>query len=190
LTGDATVHASAAVVTDASGLGAAAAVTVEFRLYDGEAEVAHGTSPALAAERGGGSAFHNASLSVSGAKLWSVGSPHLYTLVSAVMDGSGKELDAVNTSIGIRSLKYTGAGGMFINEEHVKVRGFCDVSDEHTSLALWVVTWGLTTLRCCSTRAGAASGWLCPIVSRCSVRKPAAASAATAGAAPTTRRTP
>ena len=78
-----------------------------------------------------------------------MGSPHLYTLVSEVQSG-GKVSDSVNTSIGIRSIKYTGDGGFFVshtshdqtvdlvslslrlsgwrqmNEEHVKVRGFCD----------------------------------------------------------------
>ena len=77
-------------------------------------------------------------------QLWSVGSPHLYTLVSEVQSG-GKVSDSVNTSIGIRSIKNTGDGGFFVshnvglvglslrlsgcrqmNEEHVKVRGFCD----------------------------------------------------------------
>ena len=103
----------------------AAAVSVTFTLYDGDTEVAHGSSTPLATSTA--STFHNASLSVTGAKLWSIGSPSLYTLVSTVKESSSaKELDTVNTSIGIRSLKYTGDGGMFINEEHVKVRGFCD----------------------------------------------------------------
>ena len=137
LSADATVHASATVVGPDS-------VTVKFTLYDGDTAVAHGSSAAA------GAGAHNTSLSVSGAKLWSVGSPHLYTLVSEVQSG-GEVSDSVNTSIGIRSIKYTGDGGFFVsaataasiklsanplllrlsgcrqmNEEHVKVRGFCD----------------------------------------------------------------
>eukprot|EP01052_Picozoa_sp_SAG31_P045263 SAG31_NODE_8198_length_1498_cov_1.484632_1_plen_463_part_01 len=153
LTADATVFASAAVVSDATDveLRTIAAVTVTFKLFDGNIEVARGSSAALAIDGHNGSpAVHNASLSVSSAKLWSVGSPFLYTLVSTVLDDNGKELDTVNTSIGIRSLKCklsascmnnaccissdhrkrletdTGNGGMFVNSEHVKVRGFCD----------------------------------------------------------------
>ena len=49
-------------------------------------------------------------------QLWSVGSPHLYTLVSEVQSG-GKVSDSVNTSIGIRSIKYTGDGGFFVSHE-------------------------------------------------------------------------
>ena len=44
-----------------------------------------------------------------------MGSPHLYTLVSEVQ--SGKVSDSVNTSIGIRSIKYTGDGGFFVSHE-------------------------------------------------------------------------
>ena len=122
LTADAIVHASAVVVS--AGATEAAAVTVSFKLYDGNTEVARGSSISLATNVA--STFHNASLSVIGAKLWSIRSPSLYTLVSTVTDGAGNELDVVNTSIGIRSLKYSGQDGMFINNEHVKVRGFCD----------------------------------------------------------------
>ena len=127
LSADATVHASATVVGPDS-------VTVKFTLYDGDEAVAHGSSAAA------GAGAHNASLSVSGAKvcqryslrsvalpvsptlkasllqLWSVGSPHLYTLVSEVQSG-GKVSDSVNTSIGIRSIKYTGDGGFFVSHE-------------------------------------------------------------------------
>ena len=49
-------------------------------------------------------------------QLWSVGSPHLYTLVSEVQSG-GKVSDSVNTSIGIRSIKFTGDGGFFVSHE-------------------------------------------------------------------------
>ncbi len=126
LTGDAVVHASAAVVgvVSTGGVNHAAAVSVTFQLYDGTTEVAHGSSTPLAASLA--PTFHNTSLSVPRARLWSIASPSLYTLVSIVKDGGGKELDIVNTTIGIRSLAYTGDGGMFINNQHVKVRGFCD----------------------------------------------------------------
>ena len=56
LSADATVHASATVVGPDS-------VTVKFTLYDGDEAVAHGSSAAA------GAGAHNASLSVSGAKV-------------------------------------------------------------------------------------------------------------------------
>ena len=50
--------------------------------------------------------------------------------VSAVLAasgaGAGVVWDAVNTTVGIRSLAYTPDAGFFINEQHVKIRGFCD----------------------------------------------------------------
>eukprot|EP01050_Picozoa_sp_SAG11_P015070 SAG11_NODE_1919_length_4070_cov_2.351801_2_plen_187_part_00 len=103
LSADASVHASATVVGPDS-------VTVKFTLYDGDTAVAHGSSAAA------GAGAHNASLSVSGAKLWSIGSPHLYTLVSEVQSG-GNVSDSVNTSIGIRSIRYSGDGGFFVSHE-------------------------------------------------------------------------
>jgi hypothetical protein len=116
LVADAIVHASATVVGSMG-------VSVTFTLYDSTKAVAHASSaPASSA------GMHNVSLSVAGASLWSVGHPFLYTLVASVVSSAKPTtiLDSVNTSVGIRSLKYTGDGGFFMNSEHVKVRGFCD----------------------------------------------------------------
>jgi beta-galactosidase/beta-glucuronidase len=34
--------------------------------------------------------------------------------------------DNFNTSVGIYTTKWTGDGGFFLNEQHVKIRGFCN----------------------------------------------------------------
>lgn len=54
-------------------------------------------------------------------ELWSVGRPYLYTLRVSVTGG-----DVHNVTFGIRATAWTGDKGFFLNDQHVKVRGFCD----------------------------------------------------------------
>ena len=56
----------------------------------------------------------NATVTVPGAKLWSIPRPYLYVLVSEVISASGAVLDQVNTTVGFRSLNYTGDEGFFM----------------------------------------------------------------------------
>merc|ERR1719236_274661 len=55
----------------------------------------------------------------------------MYTVAVSVSSGS-TIVDAVNISTGFRSLRYEANQGFFLNEEHFKVRGFCD----HTNFAV------------------------------------------------------
>lgn len=63
-------------------------------------------------------------MQVTNAELWSVARPYLYTLETSITTAAGS-LDAVNTSIGIRVITFDSERGMFVNEEAVKMRGFC-----------------------------------------------------------------
>ena len=58
--------------------------------------------------------------------LWAINQPTLYQLAVEVLDAGDptKLLDAVNITTGFRSLRYTSEMGMYLNEQHVKVRGF------------------------------------------------------------------
>lgn len=60
-------------------------------------------------------------MSLAKSELWSVGRPYIYTLRATVNSG-----DSWNTTFGIHSTRWTGDKGFFLNDEHVKVRGFCD----------------------------------------------------------------
>lgn len=53
-------------------------------------------------------------------QLWSVARPYLYTLQVTLSSG-----DMRNTSIGIRTTVWSGDRGLHMNDEHIKVRGFC-----------------------------------------------------------------
>ena len=58
-------------------------------------------------------------------QLWSVARPFLYTAVVSVRVGgaTGAVLDAVNVTFGARDIRLDADQGMFINGQHVKMRG-------------------------------------------------------------------
>jgi beta-galactosidase len=59
---------------------------------------------------------------VSSPRLWSVETPHLYTLRSVVID-QGRTADEVSTAFGIRSIAYDKDRGFLLNGRQVKMRG-------------------------------------------------------------------
>lgn len=120
------IIASAEVVNTAT---TAAKATLEFALFDADGRAvgaAVSTSVSLAGAVNSStpamvtSAIVKIPLTVN-AELWSVARPYLYTL--QVTTDSG---DAKNTSIGIYATKWTGDQGFFLNDQHVKIRGFCN----------------------------------------------------------------
>ena len=123
---DYTDFLSAQVVNTGS---AAAKTTLEFTLFDADGQAVgapvssgpvsltgatNSSTPATAASP-------IVKISLSSPELWSVARPYLYTL--QVTTDSG---DAKNTSIGIYATKWTGEQGFFLNDQHVKIRGFCN----------------------------------------------------------------
>ena len=57
-----------------------------------------------------------ASVALSGAKLWSVQQPALYTVVAAIEDASsGAVLDGVNATIGVRTVEWKEDDGFHLN---------------------------------------------------------------------------
>ena len=67
-----------------------------------------------------------ATIAVAAPLLWSSAAPTLYTVAVTVMDGAGKSIDSVAVSHGFRQLRYDANNGFFLNQQHFKVRGFCD----------------------------------------------------------------
>lgn len=57
-------------------------------------------------------------------QLWSIDSPYLYTLRTILYD-NGKQIDCVDTKVGIRELRFSADEGFFLNGKHVKIKGFC-----------------------------------------------------------------
>ena len=55
-------------------------------------------------------------------RLWSIETPHLYTLRSEVLDG-GRAVDVLTTPFGIRTIAYDKDKGFLLNGRQVKMRG-------------------------------------------------------------------
>lgn len=126
----ATVEASAELVN--AGKTAAAGVAVTFELFDADGNLAGKASPAKAIPVPAATSTSVPAKASSGTvsiavghggvvELWSVARPYLYTLVVTLSSGDSK-----NVSIGLYSTKWTGDQGFFLNDQHVKIRGFCN----------------------------------------------------------------
>ncbi len=70
----------------------------------------------------------SAELTVPEAKLWSADDPNLYE-VTAVLLKNGRECDTVTETFGIRTIELKENEGLFINGEHVFLRGGCIHND-------------------------------------------------------------
>ena len=56
--------------------------------------------------------------------LWSVRTPNLYTVRTSILIGD-KEVDRIETPLGIRWFEFTADRGFFLNGEHLQLRGGC-----------------------------------------------------------------
>ncbi|HMK18991.1 MAG TPA: beta-galactosidase GalA [Chitinophagaceae bacterium] len=61
-------------------------------------------------------------ITLTNPRLWSLEDPYLYRVVSVVKSGS-KIVDVVKDNFGIRTLRFDGNEGFFLNGEHVKIFG-------------------------------------------------------------------
>ena len=76
-------------------------------------------------------------INVSAPSLWSIESPSLYTLLTTVQQTgsadaaalSPTDTDTVNTTFGIRRLRFDSNQGLFLNDQHVTVKGLCNHQD-------------------------------------------------------------
>ena len=127
----ATLQAEFSLVDDSTGDVVAAGNTLTTTLAAGDADEVHMLAPYLR---------------VAEPKLWSVRTPTTYTLcarvlllqtggvassISTAKNATGTEVDAVNVTVGIRSVRFDAARGFFLNDEKVVLRGFSD----HNSMA-------------------------------------------------------
>lgn len=60
--------------------------------------------------------------------LWSLENPHLYTLVTETKVG-GAIVDRFVTRFGVRSIRFDGQQGFFLNDKPVKLKGSCNHQD-------------------------------------------------------------
>ena len=122
--------ASATMVTSAEVTNhgkASTTATVRATITDPSGTVAGTSTSAPVTVAPGATVMANTSKAMTGAKVWSVKDPALYTVVVDLLSGSDV-IDTYNYSVGVRTLKYD-TKGLHVNGESVKVRAFCDHSN-------------------------------------------------------------
>ena len=108
-------------------------VTVVTRLEGGEATVSVMTGvdapvkATLVSPEGESTTAHGATdivLHLEKPRLWTAENPNLYTLTLQLMDGE-RVADEISLHIGVREISFIPHQGMFVNGEHVYMRGVC-----------------------------------------------------------------
>ena len=113
--------------TDSTGAPVDVVATFSLLAADGTTVVA--TASGKAAVAPGGSTTVSAEMPIpDGAQCWSVARPYLHTLsVSLAAAGApGAPLDTANATVGLRGVRWDADEGSFVNEQRVRLRGFCD----------------------------------------------------------------
>ncbi len=119
--GSATVHAETDLVNQ--GTAEVSADLASFILDERGKFVTSAGTQEIAVGEGGRKTIRQ-ELAVPNPKLWSLDSPHLYSLVSIVKSG-GVIADSVSTVFGIRTLRFDKDKGFFLNDQPVKIKGVC-----------------------------------------------------------------
>ena len=104
---------------------ASASSTVGFALFDAHGHRVGAASPSAAVIVGAKNTTVSPTVEIviqGLAELWSIRRPYLYTLVTTLKESG----DTINTSVGLYTTNWTGDQGLFMNERHIKVRGFCN----------------------------------------------------------------
>ncbi len=112
-----------AEVTTQNNTEAAASIEIRFALSGPEGTVVAEGRASAAVPPGGEQAAGDV-LSVPGPRLWSPEQPHLYTLHTEISH-NGEVVDAEETAVGIRSLRFDPDAGFFLNERRLKLKGVC-----------------------------------------------------------------
>jgi beta-galactosidase len=67
-------------------------------------------------------------IALANAKLWSIETPHLYTLVTTVETAKGAA-DSYDTRFGVRTVHFDADKGLFLNGAPIKIQGMCNHQD-------------------------------------------------------------
>ena len=97
-------------------------------------------------------------ITIGSPRLWGIQSPYLYTVVTDVVDASSRQvLDSVNTTLGVRSIRWDYDRGFFLNGDNIKLRGFCH-HDSFTGVGM-AIPERVWLLRAQQSRGVGANGW-------------------------------
>eukprot|EP01084_Bolivina_argentea_P085810 155103_1 len=73
--------------------------------------------------------FISQKLNVQNVRLWSVFHPELHVVISSIIDMNGDIIDSVSTTFGFRKMYFDVDGGFYLNDQYVKIKGFCNHQD-------------------------------------------------------------
>ncbi len=94
-------------------------------------------------------AEYSASLSLDNPKLWSPGSPVMYTILTEILV-DGKPVDQYTTPFGIRTVRFDPDHGFFLNGEHLKLVGVNNHKDHAgvgTALPDALIEWRIRKMQ-------------------------------------------
>jgi beta-galactosidase len=121
----ATVNIAVTVQNDSS---SAQSVTVASTVGDGTGTAVGAASSGATSVAAGKTATVTQTVTVSNPKLWSVGSPNMYSVISTVSVG-GSVVDTYTTPFGIRTFAFSNTSGFTLNGAAVKLNGTCNHHD-------------------------------------------------------------
>jgi beta-galactosidase len=125
---DATGAAIAATVEIRNDRATAVAVTIRHTVVDPAGRVAATLPDATLAIAPGVLASSSATAHLAAPRLWSVADPALYRLRTELLV-DGAVVDRYDTRFGIRTLRFDGERGFFLNGKPVKLLGVCNHQD-------------------------------------------------------------
>ena len=96
-------------------------LTVRQSVLDAAGAVVATAEKAVALSAGGQMTLDQ-QLQIADAKLWDTESPYLYTLRSQLL-ASGREIDCVESTLGVRTIEYDVDRGFLLNGRQVKMKG-------------------------------------------------------------------
>jgi hypothetical protein len=151
LSAPANVASTVTVVNDGSAGSGSADVTVSLQVFDSDGVLVAEANVGVDGVAAGGTVavLRTTDLHIESAALWTVQTPNLYNVVCSVADTrTGRILDTVNTTIGVRSVRWDVDKGFFLNNHNVKIRGFCH-HDDFTAVGMAVPDriWLLRTMQ-------------------------------------------
>jgi len=134
-------------------------VSVRVTLFaqDGITLLASSISSETPAPRGSTVIVKPPPLSINSVELWSVPRPYLHVLVASLIDEGGNVVDTMNIMLGVRTIRWDAINGMFLNEQHVKLRGFCN-HNNFAGMGMGVPT-RINLLRIQQMRAMGGNSW-------------------------------
>jgi beta-galactosidase len=103
-------------------------VRVEHRVIDLDgSEVGHTATNGFMLTPGGEHRFESVTM-LQNPRLWSIETPALYKVIST-LENPAETIDSVETSFGVRTVRFDPDLGFFLNERPLKIKGTCNHQD-------------------------------------------------------------